>query len=179
MADSAVESCWQAEPGVSICIAQDQSHLDAPRARRRCSYLQIRANFCLQSRRGWWYNVRLTPHHCGTYKRCILLRSWYVYLLLLHVERLHETAFMKCFASQTSHDDQYFHTLVILPFYPKRRGSEIRSAVEPHACPASRRIPPSPDWPDALTTRTNLPTLDGHDALPWRSQPISSCGAAW
>jgi hypothetical protein len=121
----------------------------------------------------------LTPHHCGTYKRCILLRSWYVYLLLLHVERLHETAFMKCFASQTSHDDQYFHTLVILPFYPKRRGSEIRSAVEPHACPASRRIPPSPDWPDALTTRTNLPTLDGHDALPWRSQPISSCGAAW
>jgi len=67
---------------------------------------------------------------------------------------------MQYFASQATHDGflERLRTsvLAVLPFYPKRRGCEIRPAVEPHARPACRRILPSLDWPATLLTRTDL-----------------------
>ena len=59
---------------------------------------------------------------------------------------------MQFLASKATHDDflECLHTsvLVVLPFYLKRRGFEIR--------PALRRILQSLDWPATPPTRTSL-----------------------
>jgi hypothetical protein len=64
----------------------------------------------------------------------------HVYLLHSQARKLHVAVSMQYFASQATHNDflECLHTsvLLVLPFYPKRQGFEIRPAVEPHARPA-------------------------------------------
>lgn len=66
-------------------------------------------------------------------QQSILSHFQNVYLLHSRLTELHVAVSMQYFASLTT------------PFYSKRRGSEIRTAVKPHVRPALRRILPSLD----------------------------------